>query len=215
VLVTSLVNHRQLSKSDLSALYARRWNIALDLRNLKTTCGMDVLRCQTPQMNDKQLWVHLLAYNVVRLLMARAARYVGVEPRSLSFKHTVQLWRQWTSQGLSATTDDPQLFMLIAQCKPHQVRRGTWKPLVPPSLRWRAPSRSHVPSGVAPSRTRLLQGRNMSCWARRAERVSQSHLRVTCKVSFRATWGASSARRHRSRRRKSPPCTKAGYAPSQ
>ena len=118
VLVTTLVDHRRISKSELSALHARRWNIELDLRNLKTTTGMDVLRCQTPQMNDKQLWVHLLAYNVIRLLMAQAARHAGVEPRSLSFKHTVQLWGQWTARGLSAiTAADPQLLTLIAQCK--------------------------------------------------------------------------------------------------
>ena len=117
VLVTTLVNHRQARKNDLSALYARRWNIELDLRNLKTTCGMDVLRCQTPQMNEKQLWVHLLAYNVIRLLMAQAASHAGVDPRGLSFKHTVQLWAQWTSRGLSATSDDQRLFTLIAQCK--------------------------------------------------------------------------------------------------
>jgi len=118
VLVTTLVNHRQVSKSDLSALHARRWNVELDLRNLRTTNGMDVLRCQTPQMNDKQLWVHLLAYNAIRMLMARAARHAGVEPRNLSSKHTVQLWGQWTSRGLSATTAaDPQLLTLIAQCK--------------------------------------------------------------------------------------------------
>src|SRR5204863_381671 len=83
----------------------RRWNIELDLRNLKTTTGMDVLRCQTPQMNDKQLWVHLLAYNVIRLLMARAASHVGIDPRGLSFKHTVQLWTEWVSRGLSVTKD--------------------------------------------------------------------------------------------------------------
>lgn len=117
VLVTTLVNHRQVGEDDLSALYARRWNVELDLRNLKTTCGMDVLRCQTPQMNDKQLWVHLLAYNVIRLLMTQAASYAGVDPRALSFKHTVQLWTQWTARGLSATGDDERLFGLIAQCK--------------------------------------------------------------------------------------------------
>jgi len=72
VLVTTLLDHRKVSKDDLSALYARRWNVELDLRNLKTTTGMDVLSCQTPQMNEKQLWVHLLAYNVIRLLMAQA-----------------------------------------------------------------------------------------------------------------------------------------------
>lgn len=47
------------------------------------------LSCQTPQMNEKQLWVHLLAYNVIRLLMAQAACQAGVDPRGLSFKHTV------------------------------------------------------------------------------------------------------------------------------
>ena len=102
VLVTTLIEHRQVSKDDLSALYARRWNVELDLRNLKTTTGRDVLSCQTPQMNEKQLWVHLLAYNLIRMLMAQAASNVGMDPRALSFKHTVQLCTEWLSRGLSA-----------------------------------------------------------------------------------------------------------------
>jgi hypothetical protein len=117
VLVTTLLDHRKVSKDDLSALYARRWNVELDLRNLKTTTGMDVLSCQTPQMNEKQLWVHLLAYNVIRLLMAQAASNAGIDPRALSFKHTVQLWTEWVSRGLSATKDSGLLFTLIAQCR--------------------------------------------------------------------------------------------------
>lgn len=117
VLVTTLLNHRQVTKRDLSHLYARRWNVELDLRNLKTTTGMDVLSCQTPQMNEKQLWVHLLAYNVIRLLMAQAACNAGIDPRGLSFKHTVQLWTEWVSRGLSATKDCGRLFTLIAQCR--------------------------------------------------------------------------------------------------
>lgn len=76
---------------------------------------MDVLNYQTPQMT--QLWVHLLAYNVIRLLMAQAACNAGVDPRSLSFKHTVQLWTEWGARGLSATKDSQRLFTLIAQCK--------------------------------------------------------------------------------------------------
>ncbi len=116
VLVTTLLDHRRVSKDDLSELYARRWNVELDLRNLKTTTGMDVLSCQTPQMNEKQLWVHLLAYNVIRLLMAQAASNAGVDPRNLSFKHTVQLWTEWVTRGLSATKDCGRLFRLIAQC---------------------------------------------------------------------------------------------------
>ena len=151
VLVTTLVNHLQVSKHELSALYARRWNIELDLRNLKTTCGMDVLRCQTPQMNDKQLWVHLLAYNAIRLLMAQAASYAGVDPRELSFKHTVQLWTQWTARGLSAAGDDHRLFALIAQCKvghrpgriEPRMRKRRPKPY-PWLKRPRAQARQHV-----------------------------------------------------------------------
>jgi hypothetical protein len=117
VLVTTMLDHRRVGKDDLWQLYARRWNVELDLRNLKTTTGMDVLSCQTPQMNEKQLWVHLLAYNVIRLLMAQAACNADVDPRSLSFKHTVQLWTEWVSRGLCATKDCQRLFTLIAQCR--------------------------------------------------------------------------------------------------
>jgi hypothetical protein len=117
VLVTTMLNHCAVGKDDLSELYARRWNVELDLRNLKTTMGMETLHCQTPLMNEKELWVYLLAYNVIRLLMAQAACNAGVEPRSLSFKHTVQLWAAWNNRGMSATADAGCLFTLIAQSK--------------------------------------------------------------------------------------------------
>ena len=117
VLVTTLMDHGRVTKDDLSALFARRWHVELDLRNLKTTCGMEVLRCQTPQMNDKQLWVHLLAYNAIRLLMAQAANHAGVDPRGLSFKHTLQLWTQWPAHAMSSLANWHILLSLIAQCK--------------------------------------------------------------------------------------------------
>jgi len=134
VLVTTMTLHRQVSKDDLSALYARRWNVELDLRNLKTTTGMDVLSCQTPQMNEKQLWVHLLAYNLIRMLMAQAASKAGIDPRNLSFKHTLQLCTEWLSRGLSATTDCGQLLRLIAQC-----RVGNRPGRIEPRMRKRRP----------------------------------------------------------------------------
>jgi hypothetical protein len=95
---------------------------------------VDVLNCQTPQMNEKQLWVHLLTYNVIRLLMAQAASNAGVDPRGLSFKHTVQLWTEWTSRGLSATKDCGRLFTLIAQC-----RVGNRPGRIEPRMRKRRP----------------------------------------------------------------------------
>ncbi len=114
ILVTTMLEHRRVGKADLAQLYARRWNVELDLRNIKTTMGMEVLHCQTPEMNEKELWVHLLAYNLIRLLMAQAASGAGVDPRSLSFKHTSQLWTQWVARALPASTD---LFVMIAQSK--------------------------------------------------------------------------------------------------
>lgn len=62
---------------------------------------MDVLSCQTPQMNEKQLWGSLLAYDVIRLLMGLAASNVGTDPRELRFKHTVQLSTECVARGLS------------------------------------------------------------------------------------------------------------------
>jgi len=118
VLVTTL-KQREVCKRELNKLYQRRWNVELDLRNIKTTLGMEVLSCQTPQMNEKEMWVYLLAYNLIRLLMAQAALDAGVHPREISFKHTVQIWTGWTSQALGTepTRCNPELFRLIAQRK--------------------------------------------------------------------------------------------------
>jgi IS4 transposase len=77
VIVTTMLDHEEVRKDQLAELYAQRWHVELDLRNIKTTLGMDVLSCQTPQMNEKEFWVHLLAYNLIRLLMAQAAAADG------------------------------------------------------------------------------------------------------------------------------------------
>lgn len=145
VLVTTLKDHRRVDKQELSELYARRWNVELDLRSLKTTMGMETLHCQTPEMNEKELWVHLLAYNLIRLLMAQAASIAGVDPRQLSYKHTCQLWNSWLSHGLKATADANCLFTLIAQI-PVGNRPGRIEPRMrkrrPKSYPWLKHSRS-------------------------------------------------------------------------
>lgn len=119
ILVTTMRDHRKVRKGELSALYGLRWNVELDLRNIKTTLGMEMLSCQTPQMNEKEMWVHLLAYNLIRLLMAQAALNADVHPRQLSFKHTLQIWTEWTSQRLlrNPVQHHAVLFRLIAQLK--------------------------------------------------------------------------------------------------
>lgn len=117
VLVTTMVNENEVSKQDLATLYSQRWQVEVDFRNIKTTLGMDVLRCKSSEMIEKELWVNLLAYNLIRLLMAQAAVEAGLMPRSLSFKHTVQMWTQWQCL-VAATTKSwhrDSLLQLIAQ----------------------------------------------------------------------------------------------------
>jgi len=116
ILVTTMRDTRQAPKQELSRLYLKRWNAELDLRNLKTTLRMEVLRCLTPPMVQKELWIHLLAYNVIRILMAQAAHSSGMHPREISFKHTVQIWTEWACRSVMVMPDT-NLFRLIAQVK--------------------------------------------------------------------------------------------------
>lgn len=131
VLVTTLLG--RISKRELGALYERRWNVELDFRNIKTTLGLEVLSCRTPQMSEKEVWVYMLAYNLIRLLMAQAALQAGVSPRQLSFKHTAQIWTEWTVRGL-ATAHHEILFRAIAQ-----LRVGNRPGRIEPRARKRRP----------------------------------------------------------------------------
>ena len=119
VLVTTLLNPRRTPKSELGQLFWQRWNVELDLRNLKSTLGMERFSCKTPSMVEKELWVYLLAYNLIRLLMAAAASQSEAMPRQLSFKHTLQIWMAWSArQFLSEAPEDMAgLLMLIAQIR--------------------------------------------------------------------------------------------------
>ena len=92
ILVSTLRDHRRVSKVELHQLYCQRWKIELDLRAIKSVMQMGQLRCKTPQMVQKEIAAHLLAYNLVRALMAQAAALYQIgPPRELSFKAAVQL----------------------------------------------------------------------------------------------------------------------------
>lgn len=90
VIATSLLDATDVSREDLSDLFRQRWHAELDLRSLKETLRMDVLRCKTPELVRKEIWTHLLAYNLVRTIMAQAAVRQGIPPRTISFKGTLQ-----------------------------------------------------------------------------------------------------------------------------
>ena len=91
VVVTTLLDPEQTTKEDLAMLYRARWNNELDLRSIKITLQMDMLRCKTPELVRKEIWTHVLAYNLIRTLMAQVASRYGISPRSISFKATLQV----------------------------------------------------------------------------------------------------------------------------
>ncbi len=95
-LVTTLLDPVAYPAHELIGLYARRWHLELALRHLKTTMGMELLRCQTPDMAEKELLAYLVAYNLIRCLMAQAVAQAGVQMDRLSFKGTVDAVRQYT-----------------------------------------------------------------------------------------------------------------------
>ena len=91
VVVTTLLDPQQTTPEDLATLYRARWHNELDLRSLKSTMQMHELRCQTPELVRKEIWTHILAYNLIRTIMAQAAIQHEIEPRTISFKGAIQM----------------------------------------------------------------------------------------------------------------------------
>lgn len=92
VMVTTMLCYKRYSKHDLTTLYKNRWHVELDIRHIKDTMGMDILSCKTPEMTIKEIWIYLLAYNLLRVIMAQCATQHDLLPRQLSFKHCLQIW---------------------------------------------------------------------------------------------------------------------------
>jgi len=90
VVVTTLQDAQAYPQKDIAELYGRRWLAELDIRAIKITLGMDVLRCKTPAMIHKEAWTCLLAYNLIRRVMLQAAAGSGQSPRQLSFAAALQ-----------------------------------------------------------------------------------------------------------------------------
>lgn len=75
-------NRAELSQQ--ATTVRQRWNIELGIRLIKTTMQLAVLRCKSPAMIEKKLWVHWLACNLIRTTMAQAAAHADVHPHSKS-----------------------------------------------------------------------------------------------------------------------------------
>lgn len=104
---TTLLDHKQFPEDAFAELYRRRWMAELFLRDIKIAMNMDVLRCKASDMVEKELYMYLIAYNLVRALMLQTAAKKQRAPLRLSFKGTVATVRQWPPLMASASWFEP------------------------------------------------------------------------------------------------------------
>jgi hypothetical protein len=112
-LATTLLDAQVYPAQDLALAFRCRWHAELDLRSIKHVMQMDVLRCKSPAMVRKEIWMHLLAYNLIRTLMAQAAAPAGVCPRDLSFKGTLQTLVAFAAAGWSCPQRRNELYRAV------------------------------------------------------------------------------------------------------
>ena len=98
VIVTTLLDPIAYSVESLGKLYFERWSVELRFREIKITLGMDILRCKTPDMVEKEVLMHTISYNLVRAIMQQAASENQVDLGRISFKGTVDTMRSWSAQ---------------------------------------------------------------------------------------------------------------------
>jgi hypothetical protein len=115
-LVTTLLDAGLYPAAELVAVYLRRWRIELCLRDVKTTLGLEQLRCQSPAMVRKELLAGLIAHNLIRCLMAEAAQVHEAELEQLSFKGAVDALRQYSA--------------VLAQARTNRLKRKLWRDLL-------------------------------------------------------------------------------------
>lgn len=137
VVATTLCDGSRWPKKDLADLYHKRWHVELDIRAIKQTLKMEHLRAKTPAMLERELWVHLLGYNLVRKVVAEAAWTRGLCPRQLSFASAVAIveafrWAMLCSRDEVRATVNRAVLLAVAthavgdrpgRCEPRAVKR--------------------------------------------------------------------------------------------
>lgn len=156
VLATTLLDPRAYPIDALADLYRQRWHAELNLRSLKGPLGLDVLRCKTPAMVEKEFWARLLAYNLIRGVMAQAALAHGTRPERVSFKGALQTLAECAPLAVSADPATRQVAWatILAAIAGHRVgdrpdriepRAKKRRPKAYPLLRTpRAQARTHA-----------------------------------------------------------------------
>jgi hypothetical protein len=132
--ITTLTDARKYTAQEIAGLYGYRWNAELDIRSIKQGLGLDHVRCKTPPMVRRELWVTMLAYNLIRKVMATSAAVHGKEPRRLGFTRACQTvlasWILWSTG--SCRNPRAMHAMMLEQIAAHEVanRPGRIEPRV-------------------------------------------------------------------------------------
>ncbi len=156
VLVTTLLDEKVYPVTELLRLYGLRWEVELDLKHLKTSLGMDVLRGKTPEIVRKEIYAHLLAYNLLRAVMWEAGTTYRVDPLRLSLQGTRHHLDNFIPQLASASTQKrDMLYQTLLKTIVHKLvpeRQGRCEPRVrkrrPRILSLDAETPSSITSGV-------------------------------------------------------------------
>ena len=130
--VVTTILAQSIDGKQIGDLFERRWEGEVDIRSIKCTMQMDILRCKTPDMVHKEIWTHLLAYNLLRTVMAVAANEDNIEPRKLSFKGAKQALLAFAPKIEAARPEDraPLIDAMLTTIAYHRVgnRPGRWEP---------------------------------------------------------------------------------------
>ena len=150
--VVTTILDQSIDGKQIGGLFERRWQGEVDIRSIKITMQMDILRCKTPDMVQKEIWTHLLAYNLLRTIMAVAANENDIEPRQVSFKGAKQALTAFAPKIEAARPEDrgPLIDAMLTTIAYHRVgnRPGRWEP----RARKRRPKKA----------TRLMQPRHIA-----------------------------------------------------
>ena len=129
IVVTTMVDPT-IPQKEISDLYWTRWNCEVDIRSIKHSMNMDVLRAKTPSMVHKEIWAHLLAYNLLRGTMVESAKRNAVLPRQLSVKGTMQAIESFTPAMMAIDGNEAIYEAMLATVSAHRVgnRPGRQEP---------------------------------------------------------------------------------------
>ena len=109
VYVTTFLDSNKYHKKELAKIYERRWGVEINLKSIKETMNMDFLSCKTPEMVRKEIGVHFLAYNCIRIIMAEACEKYDAAPWKISFKGAVQLINSFMPQFFKSTVQNNEI----------------------------------------------------------------------------------------------------------